>query len=136
VATALFVLLYAGLRFPVDLLRDYEAYFLGLDTGQYFNLAMASFGLGLLIWFLRRPAGPGSVEMGSPSLAAKQVGLIRPLVFAFLCLYPLGIPTSWTQVNIEQKRQNQQSEASASGWLTDTRLTAHRRFVFRTRPAG
>ncbi|MCK4869105.1 MAG: prolipoprotein diacylglyceryl transferase, partial [Alphaproteobacteria bacterium] len=116
VATALFVLLYAGLRFPVDLLRDYEAYFLGLDTGQYFNLAMATLGLGLLIWFLRRSAEPGGMETGVPALAARPVGAIRPLVFAFLCLYPLGIPTSWTQINIEQKRQNQQSGANASSW--------------------
>lgn len=111
VATALFVLLYAGLRFPVDLLRDYEAYFLGLDTGQYFNLAMASLGLGLLIWFLRRPTRPSLVEMDGPGLAARPAGLIRPLVFAIVCLYPLGIPTSWTQINIEQKRHEQQSGA-------------------------
>jgi phosphatidylglycerol:prolipoprotein diacylglycerol transferase len=115
VATALFVLLYAGLRFGVDLLRDYEADFLGLDTGQYFNLAMAFLGIGLLIWSLRRPVALS----GAPVIAARPAGLIRPLVFAFLCLYPLGIPTSWTQVNIEQKRQEQQSGANATSWPND-----------------
>jgi phosphatidylglycerol:prolipoprotein diacylglycerol transferase len=108
VATALFVLLYGGLRFAVDLLRDYESVFLGLDTGQYFNLAMAAFGAGLLIWALRRRVEP----VAPRAAAARRVGLIRPLVFAFLCLYPLGIPTSWTQVNIEQKRQEQQSHTN------------------------
>lgn len=104
-ATALFVLLYGGLRFAVDLLRDYESTFLGLDTGQYFNLAMAVSGAGLLIWSLRRRTEVPS----SRQPAARRIGWIRPLVFLLLCLYPLGIPTSWTQVNIEQKRHEQRS---------------------------
>jgi len=134
-ATALFVLLYGGLRFGVDLLRDYEATFLGLDTGQYFNLLMSTLGAGLLIWVLRRPAKVGGGQLGQPDIAAGPVGLVRPLLFVFLCLYPLGIPTSWTQVNIEQKRQDQQSRrdglsasrsvgtaASAAGPAADSRF--------------
>lgn len=136
VATGLFVLLYGGLRFGVDLLRDYEADFLGLDTGQYFNLAMAFLGIGLIIWSLRRPVAPNGAQVGAPAIAGRRTGLIRPLVFAVLCLYPLGIPTSWTQINIEQKRQNQQSEAGAPGWLIDASVTARRKPAFRTRPAG
>lgn len=115
VATALFVVLYGGLRFAVDLLRDYEATFLGLDTGQYFNLAMAAFGIGLLLWSLRRRA-----ELSPPrAVAEPRVGLVRPLVFVLLCLYPLGIPTSWTQVNIEQKRQEQHFEMNNSSRPVD-----------------
>jgi phosphatidylglycerol:prolipoprotein diacylglycerol transferase len=104
VALALFVFLYAVLRFWVDLLRDYEAYWLGLDTGQYFNLLMTCVGLALLFWAVRRARhfenGPTAA-----SVVHSPVGPVRPLVFACLCLYPLGIPTSWTQTNIEQKRQ-------------------------------
>jgi phosphatidylglycerol:prolipoprotein diacylglycerol transferase len=109
IATALFVLFYAGLRFVVDLLRDYESRFLGLDTGQYFNLAMAVLGVVLLVWALRRPAVSDGGPVDTKTSAGSPVGIIRPLLFAFLCLYPLGIPTSWTQINIEQKRQNHQS---------------------------
>jgi phosphatidylglycerol:prolipoprotein diacylglycerol transferase len=44
-----------------------------------------------------------------PRPAARRPGLVRVLAVAFLVLYPLGIPTSWTKVNIEAKR----SEAAA-----------------------
>lgn len=104
IATALFVLLYAGLRFAVDLLRDYEATFLGLDTGQYFNLFMAAFGLGLLLRFLRPGRRPDAAVYDVAADAARPVGLLRPVLFALLCLYPLGIPTSWTRDNIEHIR--------------------------------
>ena len=40
-----FVFWYGLLRFLVDLSRDYAGTFLGLGTGQYFNLAMALVGL-------------------------------------------------------------------------------------------
>ena len=48
-ALAHFVFWYGALRFVVDQCRDYEAYLLGLGTGQYFNLAMALAGVVLLI---------------------------------------------------------------------------------------
>lgn len=105
VATAVFVLLYGGLRFLVDLLRDYESAFLGLDTGQYFNLLMTAFGAVLLVRALRRQPEPA----GATLKAGRRTGIARPLLFVVLCLYPLGIPTSWTQVNIEQIRQQQSS---------------------------
>jgi phosphatidylglycerol:prolipoprotein diacylglycerol transferase len=66
---ALFVVLYAGLRIPIDLLREYPTNALGLPTGQGFNVIMAIAG-GLLlarnIWrsrsgetsFTDRPAEP------------------------------------------------------------------------------
>jgi phosphatidylglycerol:prolipoprotein diacylglycerol transferase len=113
-ALALFVFLYAMLRFWVDLLRDYEAYWLGLDTGQYFNLLMSGVGLALLFWAIRRGRRFGA-GASAASAAAGRVGLVRPLVFTCLCLYPLGIPTSWTQTNIEQKRQ-------AESPVADTRV--------------
>ena len=55
VATGAFLFLYAGLRFLVDLFRDYEGGWLGIGQGQYFNLIMAAIGLAVLIWALRRP---------------------------------------------------------------------------------
>jgi len=105
VAMSAFVFLYALLRFLVDLLRDYESYWmLGIDTGQVFNLIMAAIGLALLVRFLRRAR---SHAPEAPAAAPdRPVGLARALLLAFLCLYPLGIPTSWTKVNIEERRSN------------------------------
>jgi len=104
VALATFVFLYAFLRFLVDLFRDYESDWLGLDRGQYFNLAMAIVGLGLLVWFARnkRPIAPASPLFADE----RRTGWIYPSLFVLLLLYPLGIPTSWTQKNIEEKRMN------------------------------
>lgn len=100
---AQFVLWYGLLRFFVDLFRDYEGGFLGIGQGQYFNLAMALLGAGLSAAFRRRaqrdrPA-PSAV---TPSRA--PVGWWRPALFLFLALFPLCIPTSWTQVHIQEIR--------------------------------
>jgi len=98
IGTAIF--LYAALRFGVDEFRDYEGGWLGIGQGQYFNLATAALGLVILIWAWRRPAVIKPARAGPK----RPVGLVRVALFAFLCLYPLGIPTSWTRVNIEEKR--------------------------------
>ena len=100
VITGLFVFLYAAMRFAVDLFRDYEAAWLGLGTGQVFNLVMAAIGLFLLVFFLRRPVQERARHWKSET----AVGWIRAGVLMLLILYPLGIPTSWTQVNIQEKR--------------------------------
>ena len=105
VATGAFLFLYAALRFLIDMFRDYEGGWLGLGQGQYFNLAMAAVGLVVLVWALRR--GPVTVPRATPG--SKRAGLVLPLVFIAICLYPLGIPTSWTRVNIEEKRMEQQA---------------------------
>jgi phosphatidylglycerol:prolipoprotein diacylglycerol transferase len=100
VATGAFLFLYAGLRFLVDLFRDYEGGWLGIGQGQYFNLIMAAIGLAVLIWALRRK--PPRI----PFVAAepRRVNPLLVAVFIFLCVYPLGIPTSWTRANIEEIR--------------------------------
>ena len=107
VVTALFLLLYAGLRFAVDLLRDYEAAWLGLGTGQVFNLAMAGVGLLLLIWFLSRPR----VVPAPRAIPRARASAWQVIILIFLVLYPLGIPTSWTRENIIEKRQEELSDA-------------------------
>lgn len=111
VATGLFVTLYAALRFAVDTFRDYEAAWLGLGTGQVFNLAMAAAGLVLTVAALRtrRPLPPVPVPPDrAPSLLAV-------LAMVALMLYPLGIPTSWTAQNIAEKRQQALEPAEAPG---------------------
>jgi phosphatidylglycerol:prolipoprotein diacylglycerol transferase len=102
IAMAVFILAYAALRLFVDTFRDYESYWLGLGKGQFFNLVMAGIGLLLLIWFAffaGRAAAPSH-----RAVAERPLGWMRTVLLAFLFVYPLGIPTSWTQVNIEQKR--------------------------------
>lgn len=100
VVVSLFVLLYAGLRFAVDLFRDYEAAWLGIGTGQVFNLVMAAAGLLMLLWFLRHPHR----VVKSAVLGDRKAGWVLPIILTALILYPLGIPTSWTQKNIVEKR--------------------------------
>ena len=107
VVLSLFVFLYAGLRFAVDLFRDYEAAWLGIGTGQVFNLLMAAAGLILLVWTLRSPRSAPR----PPHPPAKAASWLQIAVFAALVIYPLGIPTSWTRANIDEKRQEAMEDA-------------------------
>lgn len=108
VVVSLFVLFYALLRFFVDLLRDYEAAWLGIGTGQLFNLVMAMIGLVMLIHFLRVPR-PLTV---SHQPSERQPSLVQIIVFIAVVIYPLGIPTSWTSANIAEKRAASADAAS------------------------
>jgi len=103
IAMAVFVFSYAILRLFVDSFRDYESYWLGLGKGQFFNLIMAAIGLGLLVWF--SVFHKSSAARAKPLPPEMPVGMFRPMLLALLLLYPLGIPTSWTQTNIEKIRQ-------------------------------
>ena len=102
VVLSLFVFLYAALRFAVDVFRDYEAVWLGIDTGQVFNLAMAAAGLGMLLYFGLRPWSTHE----APDPAPRSPGPVAVCVLVLLLIYPLGIPTSWTRENIAEIRLN------------------------------
>jgi phosphatidylglycerol:prolipoprotein diacylglycerol transferase len=101
VTAGLFVFLYGLLRFVVDLFRDYEASWLGIGTGQIYNLAMAAAGLAMVVILLRfpRPAVPPREPVEA------NAGWLRVTILVFLVLYPAGIPTSWTRENITAKRE-------------------------------
>lgn len=103
IAAGAFLFLYAFLRFLIDFLRDYEGGWLGIGQGQYFNLVMVAIGIAWLIWAVRRRPTP------SPRVAAepRRTSPLLVAIFILLCAYPLGIPTSWTRVNIEEKRLEQ-----------------------------
>lgn len=107
IVLSMFVFLYAGLRFSVDLFRDYEAAWLGIGTGQVFNLLMAVAGLIMLIWTLRSPREPRA----KPNPAPRSASWLHVAALVILILYPLGIPTSWTRANIEEKRQETMESA-------------------------
>jgi phosphatidylglycerol:prolipoprotein diacylglycerol transferase len=93
---ALFVFLYAFLRIPIDLFREYPITLFGLPTGQTFNIAMSLGGLALLArsW-LRRPAAEG-VPQSRPRDDAAGSGWRRPAFAAILTL-ALTIPSDATR---------------------------------------
>lgn len=93
-----FLLWYGGLRLFVDYFRDYESYFLGIGTGQYYNLAMACIGLGLIIWFRWRAKGVSDVYAVKPVHVPETKPLWpRRTVFAALVFFALLIPSGWSQ---------------------------------------
>jgi phosphatidylglycerol:prolipoprotein diacylglycerol transferase len=99
---AQFILWYGLLRVFVDLFRDYEGGFFGIGQGQYFNLAMALLGTALLIVFRYRLA---HAETPIPcDVPTGPLSWWRPALFVFLVLFPLCIPTSWTQSHIQAIR--------------------------------
>ena len=101
VTAGLFVFLYGLLRFVVDLFRDYEASWLGMGTGQVYNLAMGAAGLVMVAYLLRFPRSPAPAR----APADESAGLLRVAMLVFLLVYPAGIPTSWTRENITAKRE-------------------------------
>lgn len=105
VASALFIFLYALLRFFVDQYRDYESYWMGMGKGQFFNLVMAACGLVLLIVFLMRADRSRQNEIGARAHPDTAIGWLRSLALVALFVYPLGIPTSWTRAHIEDIRK-------------------------------
>lgn len=100
VVTANFVFWYGFLRIFVDLFRDYRVDVFGLGPGQVFNIGMALVGLLLFLWVRRRPAvTAGTISPGPVAdSGTDNRGLIwRRAVFTVLLLFPLVLPSDWTQ---------------------------------------
>ncbi|HEX5070941.1 MAG TPA: prolipoprotein diacylglyceryl transferase, partial [Vicinamibacterales bacterium] len=98
---ALFVFLYAALRIPIDLLREYPVNALGLPTGQGNNFIMAGIGLLLLIVNWVRNRGRSSIARRGidPPFAAEPEsppGWRKP-VFVAILLFVLIIPSDATR---------------------------------------
>ena len=105
---SLFVLLYAALRIPIDLLREYPISFLFLPAGQTFNVLMAVTGLTLLVknvcWLA--PGGAGGSSMWDRS-NVRTFGVRRAtdqrrafglkFAFATLVLLAVVIPSDATR---------------------------------------
>jgi phosphatidylglycerol:prolipoprotein diacylglycerol transferase len=93
---ALFLFLYAALRIPIDLFREYPQSLLGLPAGQAFNVFFALAGVALLIRNAFRVAEPRGIASTAPPAASgtKAGGLwLRRLAF-FACLaFPTVIPS-------------------------------------------
>ena len=102
VLTGIFLFLYAFLRIFVDLFREYPTTLMGLATGQTLNILMSVLGLVLLLVRFRGRRDRSeatTVAWSSPVEGGPASGgvLWRRLLFAFLLLFSLVIPSDWTQ---------------------------------------
>jgi phosphatidylglycerol:prolipoprotein diacylglycerol transferase len=89
---SLFVLLYAGLRIPIDLLREYPISFLFLPAGQMFNVLMALAGAALFVKNVVWPPDPTSkVDPSTRAYAWTRAA------FAAIVLAALVIPSDATR---------------------------------------
>jgi phosphatidylglycerol:prolipoprotein diacylglycerol transferase len=92
---SLFLVLYAGLRIPIDLLREYPISFMHLPAGQAFNVLMAAAGLALLA---KNTLWPPATSPGRPgSVASVTHGRLCRLAFAAVILVSLAIPSDATR---------------------------------------
>jgi phosphatidylglycerol---prolipoprotein diacylglyceryl transferase len=92
---AVFVIAYAGLRFPIDLFREYPITMWGLPTGQTLNVIMLLLGIGLLLINLYRAPSPCIVRSQPPDADEWLRG--RKIALAVCCLIPLVIPSDATR---------------------------------------
>lgn len=112
-----FVFWYGFLRLFTDYFREYGNEFLGIGTGQYFNLFMALLGLGLLVW---RSRASSRGRVSDTGYQTNQVaGLVRlnvkRIVFGVLLVFSLTIPSSWTQGVLQEYRERQNTPIVNNG---------------------
>ena len=99
---ALFVLLYAGLRIPIDLLREYPVNALGLPTGQGNNVIMTALGVCLValnVWRARRRKTDSGSRFPLPATVEtdSRSRFWQPSAFAAILLFVLVIPSDATR---------------------------------------
>lgn len=93
----LFVLLYALLRIPIDLLREYPISMWGLPTGQTLNLIMVFVGIILLSVNYFRARSLQETPL-LPKVDDNRAGLRwRRIALAVCCIIPLVIPSDATR---------------------------------------
>jgi phosphatidylglycerol---prolipoprotein diacylglyceryl transferase len=95
---AVFVFLYASLRIPIDLLREYPITLLGLPTGQTFNILMSFVGVTLLVrnWVRRPVAGVEQCPTATEAQPGTGLGWRRLTLTAALAV-ALVIPSDATR---------------------------------------
>ena len=99
---ALFVLLYAGLRIPIDLLREYPVNALGLPTGQGNNVIMTALGVCLValnVWRARQRKTDSGSRFPLPATVEtdSRSRFWQPSAFAAILLFVLIIPSDATR---------------------------------------
>jgi len=93
---ALFVILYAILRIPIDLLRDYPNTLWGLPNGQTLNIIMVSIGVAALAINIYRSRSYQASRQMTPRTEDATTAW-RPYALAACCLIPLLIPSDATR---------------------------------------
>jgi len=107
ILVAHFIFWYGFLRIFVDLFREYPTNLFGIATGQAFNIFMAVLGAFLLFWFSRKQraakAYPEKANNASQTALVREPPVdwrrlwLKRIVFASLLLFPLTLPSDWTQ---------------------------------------
>jgi phosphatidylglycerol:prolipoprotein diacylglycerol transferase len=92
----LFVILYAGLRIPIDLLREYPTTMWGLPNGQMLNILMLSLGLAALILNIYRSRKPVTYESFDRLPEANSL-IWRKAALVLICCATLVIPSDATR---------------------------------------
>jgi phosphatidylglycerol:prolipoprotein diacylglycerol transferase len=92
---ALFVFLYAALRIPIDLLREYPLTLAGLPSGQAVNIVMAAAGAALLAKSWLWPTATQAARR-VPAVPASPRWWQRVALVGLLVL-PLAIPSDATR---------------------------------------
>ena len=98
VITGVFVFLYSFLRIFVDLCREYPTSLLGLDTGQFLNIAFSIIGIALVVYpYIRRIDEPKTFTV--PPAEDQITGGVatRFVILAAIALFSLVIPSDATQ---------------------------------------
>lgn len=91
---AIFVILYAALRIPIDTLREYPISMWGIPTGQMLNIIMVAIGLLALAVNVYTSKGPATSRGRTGDKARTGV---RPYATIAICLLPLVIPSDATR---------------------------------------
>lgn len=92
---AWFVLLYAALRIPIDMLREYPISMWGLPTGQTLNFLMV--GVGILVLAINIIRNRNRTILKAPgTICESKVGW-QKWAFIILLIVPLVIPSDATR---------------------------------------
>ena len=93
---ALFLMLYAGLRIPIDMLREYPTTMWGLPNGQMLNILMVAMGVAALAINIYRSRKRGDEVQLRPAGIEGRLWP-RRLALAAICIIPLVIPSDATR---------------------------------------
>lgn len=94
---AIFVILYAGLRIPIDTFREYPITNFGIPTGQMLNIIMLAIGIILFAINLYRFRSGVSKAVVEKQPDKSHGHLVQKFAFAVCLIAPLVIPSDATR---------------------------------------
>jgi phosphatidylglycerol---prolipoprotein diacylglyceryl transferase len=93
----LFIFLYALLRIPIDLLREYPISMWGLPTGQTLNIITVCIGITLIVVNIYRLRSHHNTSAPTRVFESRKGLGWRKLALAVICTIPLVIPSDATR---------------------------------------